>query len=283
MNSTLGKLSGHLRLVCSADSEGRSFLSSQSFRAPLHLGKSYWDGNVLLVQAVNSTAGLFSGDAIEVDVRVTTGARLLWTTPSASRAHAMPSGSARVRQRFAVERDGWLEVWPELFIPQADCRYHQRTEISVDAGGHLFYVETMAPGRVARGETFQFAEVRWSLDIRHDHRAVVRERCQLRRGDDSLSALKCPFPNGYAASCYLVSNRPEADHPCWEAIRNLQTEVAWIGVSRLTGTGWMVKILAADSVALSRSLKSLRKILSEPCPGLRSTRSKPMTPVGLVL
>lgn len=274
MNSSLGKLSGHLRIVCSADADGRSHLSRQSFRAPLHLGKAYWDGDVLLVNVVNPTAGLFAGDEIEVDVRVASGAKLLFTTPSASRAHAMPSGIARVRQRFTVETGAWLEVCPELFIPQADCRYQQRTEINVAVGGELFFVETLSPGRVARGECFGFAELQWALDVRRDGVAMVRERFRLRRDDDSLHALNHPFTNGYAASCYLLSDRVDPNHPCWGAARDLHGDDLWIGVSRLADAGWMIKVLGRDSVALRKSLQSLRKILSEVFPGLRASSRK---------
>ena len=274
MNSTLGKLSGHLRIVCSTDAEGRSHLSQQSFRAPLHLSKAYWDGEILLVNVVNPTAGLFAGDEIEVDAHVGPGAKLLLTTPSASRAHAMPLGTARVNQRFLIEHGGWLEVWPELFIPQAGCRYQQRTEIDVAAGGELFFVETLSPGRVARGESFGFAELKWALDVRHDGVAVVRERFHLRRDDNSLHALKHPFANGYAATCYLVSHRIAQDHACWEAVRGLQSDDVWIGVSRLTQAGRMIKLLARDSVALRKSLQALRRILSEVIPELRASSRK---------
>ena len=274
MNSTLGKLSGHLRIVCSADAEGRSHLSRQSFRAPLHLSKAYWDGDVLLVNVVNPTAGLFAGDEIEVDVSVASGAKLLLTTPSASRAHAMPAGIARVRQQFTVETGAWLEVCPELFIPQADCRYEQRTEIDVAAGGELFFVETLSPGRVARGECFGFSELKWALDVRHEGLALVRERFCVRRDDDSLHALNHPFANGYAASCYLVSDRVDANHPCWDAVRNLHGDNMWIGVSRLVQSGWMIKILARDSVFLRKGLHSLRGILSEVFPALRVSSRK---------
>ena len=223
---------------------------------------------------MNPTAGLFAGDEIKVDVRVATDAKLLLTTPSASRAHAMPSGVARVKQRFAVESGAWLEVWPELFIPQTDCRYQQRTQIDVAAGGELFFVETLSPGRVARGECFGFSELRWALDVRHDDVAIVRERFHLRRDDDSLHALNQPFANGYAASCHLISNRIASDHGCWDTVRGLHSDDVWIGVSHLTEAGWMIKVLARDSVALRKSLKSLRQILSEVFPGLGAASRK---------
>ena len=112
-------LTGHLDLTCAADEAGRTYIREQSFRAPFHLSKPSWDEHALLVQIVNPTAGVFAGDGLRSRVAVESGARLLLTTPSANRIHAMPSGRATLDQHFAVADGGWLEVMPELFIPQA--------------------------------------------------------------------------------------------------------------------------------------------------------------------
>lgn len=132
-------LTGHLDLVCAADDQGRTFIRSQSFRAPFHISKPYWDGRALIVQIVNPTAGVLAGDVLSSRVAVESGARVLLTTPSANRIHAMPTGSASMEQKFVVEKDAWLEVMPELFIPQAQCRYRQRTTIEVAADGEIFF------------------------------------------------------------------------------------------------------------------------------------------------
>ena len=115
-------LSGHLELTCSADDHARSYIRRQSFRAPFHLSKPYWDGHALIAQIANPTAGLFAGDTLRSEVTVDPGARLLLTTTSASRVHTMPAGRAEVHQTYHVASGAWLEVRPELFIPQAECR-----------------------------------------------------------------------------------------------------------------------------------------------------------------
>ena len=160
-------LRGHLDLVCAADADGRTFIREQSFRAPFHLSKPYWDDHALIVQIVNPTAGVFAGDALTSRVAVESGARVLLTTPSANRIHAMPAGRASLEQHFSVADDAWLEVMPELFIPQAQCRYRQRTSLEVAESGEIFFVETLAPGRVARGEIFEFSEIEWEFELRH--------------------------------------------------------------------------------------------------------------------
>ena len=119
-------LHGHLRLVCAADEQGQTYLREQSFCAPVHLSKPYRDEDTLVVNIVNPTAGLLSGDRVHYDVAVESGARVLLTAPSASRAHRIVEGDARMTQEYRVAAGGWLESWPEIFIPQGGARYRQQ-------------------------------------------------------------------------------------------------------------------------------------------------------------
>ena len=257
-------LCGHLDLVCAADAHGRTFIREQSFRAPFHLSKPYWDGHALIVQIVNPTAGVFAGDVLTSRVSVERGARLLLTTPGANRIHAMPSGRASLDQHFSVADGGWLEVMPELFIPQAQCRYRQRTSIDVAAGGEMFFVETLAPGRVARGENFAFTEIDWKFELRHAGRLIARERFVLQPSDESTAPLRRPFATGYYASCHVITACISQDHEVWRAIHDISSGNALVGVSRLVAGGSTIKILAADSIALTRTLRAVRSLLA-PC------------------
>lgn len=254
-------LTGHLHLTCSADAAGRSYLRSQSFCAPLHLSKPHEDSGVLVVNVVNPTAGLLSGDRIDLRARVERGARLLVTAPSASRAHCMPTGHAELVQDFVVESGAWLEIWPELFIPQGGARYRQRTALRVEEGGEALFFETLAPGRVAMGEAFAFAELEWETDILLGGEPIARERYSLTPDGAGVAALRGQFPTGYYASCFAISPRLAADAPCWPAIHALHEPEAWVGCSALRRGGFVVKIVAAGSVLLRRKLAAVRREL----------------------
>src|SRR5690349_22775191 len=108
----MSKFSGHLRLQAAARADGRTTLAGQSFRAPYHLSKPYWDADAgtLLVQVVNPTAGILEGDSLASDISVEPGAALLVTTPSASRLFKMNAGAAECRQHFTVAKGAWLEM-----------------------------------------------------------------------------------------------------------------------------------------------------------------------------
>jgi urease accessory protein len=267
-------LSGHLDLACAADEHGRTFIREQSFRAPFHLSKPYWDEHALIVQIVNPTAGVFAGDTLLSRVAVESGARLLLTTPSANRIHAMPSGCASVEQHFSVAEDGWLEVLPELFIPQAQCRYRQRTSIEVAAGGEMFFVETLAPGRVARGEILEFTEIDWQFELRRAGELVARERFVLKPSDESTASLRSPFAAGYYASCYLITERIQPDHEIWRPIHDLGGDSVLVGASRLVSGGSTIKVLAADNIKLTRTLRAIRDLLAQFIPALHCAPRK---------
>jgi urease accessory protein len=259
-------LHGQLSLTCACDEAGRSYLRQQSFSAPFHISKPYWDGHALIVQVANPTAGIFAGDSLTSEVVVEPGARLLLTTPSASRVHTMPEGHAECRQRYRVESGGWLEVMAELFIPQAGCRYRQRTQIELAADARMFFVETLAPGRTARGECFEFAEVDWETEIVLAGRLIVRERFRLWPDDASLTSLRQPYSNAYYAGCYLIGEN-------WNAA-GITAGGVWMGASRLMTGGWSIKMLAPDSMTLRAACRETRARLAEQAPALRANPRK---------
>src|SRR4051794_19436454 len=152
-------LAGHLELVCSLDSEKRSYISRQSFCAPYHISKPYQGEHALIVQVVNPTAGLFAGDRLESCIHVECGAHLLLSTPSASRAHAMQCGRAELMQTFHVAEGAWLEYSPAPLIPQRASEIRQTTRVKLDAGGGNFFFEIFGAGRGARGGCFGFLKM----------------------------------------------------------------------------------------------------------------------------
>jgi urease accessory protein len=263
-------LHGRLHLVCAADPSGKSYLRSQSFRAPVHLSKPHLDEGHLVVNAVNPTAGLFAGDRIDFDISVETGARMLLTAPSASRAHRVKDGAgALVEQRFRVARGAWLEVWPEIFIPQAGCRYRQRTEARVDEGGEMMLIEMIAPGRTASGELFAFAELNWDSSFYLADDLIARERYAVTPASPALGAMRAIFPEAYYASAIVISERLGKlgeKEPCWQRIHDLHDlcdDSAWVGCSALRRGGAAIRVLASGSIALRRKVAEIRLAIYE--------------------
>jgi urease accessory protein len=251
-------LQGHLDITCAVDAHGRSHIREQSFSAPIHLSKPHLDEGILVVNVANPTAGLFAGDRIRYRISVESGACLLLTAPSASRAHRIVEGDARLEQEFHVAAGAWLESWPELFIPQGGARYRQRTEVHVEEGGELLLIEMIAPGRTASGEVFAFTELDWETELTWGTHKIARERYTLSSTSPTIAAMQARFPEAYYASCFIVSPRLQADSPCWSRIHDLHSEEAWVGCSALVRGGWAIRVLAAGSVPLRKTIASIR-------------------------
>lgn len=264
---------GHLALRAAARAEdGVTALAAQAFRAPFHLSKPYWDADTrtLLVQVVNPTAGILSGDRLEASVVVYAGAAVLLTTPSASRVFRMREGEARSLQTFRVARGGWLEVLPEPLVPHRGSVFHQRTSLTVEPGGAAFYADLLFPGRVAHGETWGWSRLVLDLEVRAGADLVLRER--LDQSAEHLRALAALAGAGDGASFgNAVFIAPElSSAPAWRnELHALQTDGVWIGASPLrTGAGWSIKFVAPDGVLLRRTLAQIRRILAPVAPHL---------------
>jgi urease accessory protein len=233
-------------------------LREQSFCAPVHLSKPYHDEDTLVVNIVNPTAGLLSGDRVHFDVSVETGARVLLTAPSASRAHRIVEGDARVTQEYRVAAGGWLESWPEIFIPQGGARYRQQTSLRVDEGGGALLIEMLAPGRTASGEIHAFTELDWETDVFLGNMKIARERYRLSPESAVLAALREQFATPYYASGLVVTPQLPATDDCWQRIHDLHRDDAWVGCSPLTRGGSAIRIFAAGSVELRKTVAAIR-------------------------
>lgn len=268
----MAEFSGHLSLAAAARPDGRTVLAAQSFRAPYHVSKPYWDPDtgVLLVQVVNPTAGILSGDRLESAITVQPGAALLVTAPSASRVFRMRDGAADCRQRFVVDDGGWLEVMPEPLVPHRGSRYHQATEVEVAEGGALFFVDQLMPGRIGHGESWGWDRLQLELTVRAGGHLVLRERLDQTGAElRALSALAGTGEEACFANAILIAPVAAQGATPWSsALAALHGPGLWIGVSALRRGGWSVKFVAENSRRLREALRAARGLLAASFPRL---------------
>jgi urease accessory protein len=266
----LNGFAGHLHLEAAPRADGRTVLAKQSFRAPFHLGKSYWEGGVLQVRVVNATAGILSGDRLDLAIRVQRGAALLVLTPAATRAFMMRRGAAECRQTFTVEPEGWLEYAPEPLFPHRDSDYTQTTRLDLAAGAEMYYADALAPGRTSRGEVWAWRNLRMSLDVMHGGEPVLRER--LTGTGEALGRRAARFGTAEAwfGTVIAVSPKFDPDDGWGERLRSFLEGRRWIGATRLRRGGWIIRMVAPNGQALRDSLAGLRALFTEKLPQLGS-------------
>jgi urease accessory protein len=249
-------------------------LSRQSFCAPFHLSKPHVDADCLVVNIVNPTAGLFDGDEVELAAHVESDAKLILTTPSASRIYHSRSGKpAIVRQRVSVENGGFVEFIPEPIIPQAGAIYHQQTTLEAATGAEMIFFEWLTPGRVASGEVFAYRQLNWETEVRWNGNLVAKERYRLNPTEpETLAALTTKFPQAHYLGCFFLTDLKEPARaemhlprqpgyfPVAE-IEALENASIYLGWSALTNGGYVIKALCADSLSTRKLLGNLRRVL----------------------
>ncbi|MFT3991368.1 MAG: urease accessory protein UreD [Luteolibacter sp.] len=253
-------LSGHLRLRCAARPDGTPFIAEQSFRAPIHLSKSHLDAGAVIQTIVNPTAGFFDGDRLESNIIVEKNARLVLSTPSASRVYPTRTGKpATNHQTFTIGENAFLEWIPEPFIPHAGARYEQLTEIHLHPDANLLFFDWIAPGRVARDEIFAYRQLRWEFNLFVENKLIARERYDLKPGDHSLEALRAKFPAAHYLSVYAAGNMAK-NWPA-ETLDSLNNESIYLGHGPLPDGIHIIRALCRDSLSARRLLEKLRSLL----------------------
>ncbi|MEI7911475.1 MAG: urease accessory protein UreD [Verrucomicrobiota bacterium] len=253
-------LNGHLQLRCENRADGTPYISRQSFRAPIHIGKALLDGGRLLLNIANPTAGFFDGDRVTTDVTVATGARLILSTPAAARVYQTRSGRAAANyQQFHLAEHAMLEWIPEPFIPHAGASYVQTTHLHLQASSTLLFFEWLAPGRVASGEVFAYQNLRWQLDLSVADQLVARERYNLRPDNHSLEALRGRFPAAHYLSVYAAGTMTRQ----WPAdpLDALSNDDVLLGHGPLQCGVHVIRALCRDSLTARGLLEKLRHLL----------------------
>ncbi len=105
---------------------------------------------------MNSSPGLLAGDHIGMSIQLATGAQLFLADQSATKVHTMPEAQATVDYRIEVDSSATLEFLPEPLILFADSTLIQTTEVIMHPAASLSLGEIILPGRLARGEVYQF-------------------------------------------------------------------------------------------------------------------------------
>ena len=268
----MNSLDGHLHLPAGTGADGVTALIEQRFRVPFHLSKPNWDpaARVLHAQVVNPTAGILEGDRLESTVRVDAGAALLLTTPSASRVFRMDRGGHAVsRQSFDVRAGGWLEVFPEPLVPHRGCSFFQETDLMLEPGAGVLYVDQLTPGRLAYGEAWAWERLVLGLTVRLGGALIHRERFD--QTGESLRAMS-EFAGTGAGACFanMVFVPPVFEAaPAWlDSVAKLHRDGVWAGVSPLRAGGWSLRLVAPDPVRRRDALEELRAILRNSYPRL---------------
>ena len=239
------------------ETRNRTVLARRQAGGLCHLSKPYWTGDVLGLQLVNPTAGLFAGDQLTLDVDIAAKAQVALTSPSATRYHTMPEGRADVVQHFRIGDGAWLDYWPEIVIPQRDSDVRQTTKIQLAPTASMVFLDLLAPGRVAHGERYAFRKLETRLETYQGNTLVAKERCVLEPAKD-IWPLKVPnWDLCYYGALWIAG--PQAEQ-CLKQL-TLTNHEAHIGTSLVDENLAVIRVVAPSSLILRKVTQQLRTLL----------------------
>jgi urease accessory protein len=128
--------------------------------APMYLDPARRDMAFVYVQ--NPTGGVFAGDRLHTRLGLEVGATVHVTTQSATKIYRMEGDYGFQSIEVTLASGSYLELLPDLVIPQAGSRFTQKLDVAVASDAGFFVTEMVAPGRLARGERFEYT----TLDFR---------------------------------------------------------------------------------------------------------------------
>jgi len=214
-------------------------------KAPLELrgpfpGAAYYLRNV--------TAGVFGGDAYEVDVTAAAGSVIRIASSSATKVHDSAGRESSLRVRLAAEPGATLLWGPHATIIQTGASYRQSTTVSLAPGSRVVLGEILVLGRLARGEQFEFTRLESNFDVTLEGAAVYSEAYCLTPGADLAASMA---GRGVLASVYILG----AEWPALEErlICTLKNEPL-AGCSALPNDAGVVVRCFCDSLSQGQAL-----------------------------
>lgn len=247
----------------------RTRMSLLAAEPPLKVIRAFeLDHGAALVHLHNVSGGILGGDHFEVSVAVGMGAKAQITTTSATRLYKSSADKPTSVQmnHFTVGQDGLLEMLPDPLIPFAQSAYQQRSYIQLEEGAGLFWWETVAPGREARGELFAYHLLALELEIQAGGRPIALEQIRLEPALRPLSSAVRLGAYHYFSTFYIckVGLAPaqwlafEAELAQLALSLSVADETLW-GVSTLVRDGLVVRGLSRDGRNMPKGLLAFWK------------------------
>ncbi|MEM9275994.1 MAG: urease accessory protein UreD [Cyanobacteria bacterium P01_F01_bin.143] len=208
----------------------------------------------------NNSPGLFPEDELNLALQLEQGSQLYLTEQAATKVHPASEQSlaARVNYQITIQENAGLEFVPEPLILYADAALKQSTNIQIDPSSKLFWSEIVLPGRLARGESYQFHYYDSLLNVTSSEgKLLFKDRSYLSGKNNQFidSSLFAAYPvMGTAIAVY-----PEINcYQLQKAIDNLKTNNFTVATSTLPfEQGIIIRVLADKSEQIKNYFRSV--------------------------
>ncbi|SFR87094.1 urease accessory protein [Halomicrobium zhouii] len=203
---------GRLELAFAADEDGQTHLVRDFARVPFHLSGTlahdpHPDAETVFVQSPNG--GVAQGDRHTIDVSVANGGIAHVTTGSSTKVLTMERNYAAADVSLSVGPGSHLDYVPEPVIVNPDARYCQELHLDITPDATAVVGDVVVPGRLARGERFDFERFVSRFECRSDGDLLFEDATHLTPADGDPTAPGVMGEYAVYGTLYVVA--PESD------------------------------------------------------------------------
>ena len=199
-----------LALALGCDRAGKTVLTHRYMAYPLSVSPIFrlepGHPSRAYLYRMNTSPGLLSGDAIDVSLQLAAGSQLYLADQSATKVHTMSQLEARASLAYSIElgEEATLEFLPEPLILFADAALTQTMEIVVHKSAGLSLGEIILPGRLARGEVYQFRQYLSRIRVRSAEGKILFVEAMNLSGRDNRFAQRALFATGQVLGSLIL-------------------------------------------------------------------------------
>jgi len=250
-----------LKLKC--DRAEQTIIAGQYTTYPLRLSNVFRldtiESACAYLYLINTSPGLLAQDCLNLSLELADGTKTYFTDQAATKVHAMPKRSTQATTEFkiTVGAGASLELIPEPIILFADAALEQSTQITLDATAALAYSEIILPGRLTRGEYYDFRHYHSRLELYDATGLWFCDATYLEGKDNPFKQSNLFVEQPIFANLYLV--QPQIN------LELLRSELKAIAdnCERITaassilpdGKGLIVRVMAQKTLPIKKYLK----------------------------
>ena len=232
MNSLTGRQGWHAELTLGYQLRGdKTRLVDSKREGPLAVQRAFYpEGEVCHTYLLHPPGGVVAGDDLNIDLQVSKDAKVLLTTPGATKFYRSIGPVAEVSQRLTVAGGGSLEWMPleNIFFPGTQS--HIVTEVHLEAGAHFIGWEINCFGRPSNEERFETGQLSSEMRIYRDGEPVMFDRFATDGASLIDSSIGLKGVSGYASMVATVD-----DQDLLEQVQQLLSDDPLSGATLMDG------------------------------------------------
>lgn len=231
---------------------------------PLKIAKTFpFPERQLGVYVMDASPGMMAGDRYELSWHFGEAANVFITNQSYTKVHPSApgtDGASEQRQKLVLEQGAYVEYMPEPVMLYKDARFRSATDIVLSPGAALVMSDIVCPGRMHRGELFQYGQYRSRLTVWLGEEPIYQSKQRFEPAESKIDAAGRFEDYTHLASFYVFSDRigPTTTGMLRDALEPFMEAEApvYCGVSSAVKHGVIVSALGRRVIGLERVIET---------------------------